>query len=111
MKKIDKEFSHKDFFHKQIHREKDYAIYERWSSQTLEKKHYEAVKIQSHNGYVIAGQKYPPSEFYPSVNSWDLNEFTCLTKENAYKRLDKMIQEDKNREEEKKKKEEKKKQA
>lgn len=111
MKKIDKEFSSKGFFHKQIHREGNFAIYERFSEAAPQKKHYEVVRIQSHNGYAIAGQKYPPSEFYPSSNSWGLEGFTCLSKELAYKRLDKFIEDVKNREEEKKKKEEKKKQA
>jgi hypothetical protein len=109
MKKIEKEFCQKDFYHKQIHREQDYAIYERWWKDSPEKKHYEVIKIQSHNGYAIAGQKYPPSEFYPGSNSWGLHGFTSVSKEDAYKRLDKLMAEDKIREEERKKKEEKKK--
>lgn len=96
MKKIDLNFSHKNFIHKQIHREKNYAIYERYFIDTPSKKHYEVVKIQSHNGYAIGGQKYPPSEFYPSSNSWGLYGFTCISKETAYKRFDKLIEEDKN---------------
>lgn len=107
MKKIEKQFTQKGFVFKQFHREQDYAIYERWNEAFTDRKHYEVIKIQSHNGYAIGGQSYPPSEFYPSSNSWGMHGFTCLSKENAYKRLEKLIKEDKNREEEKKKKEKK----
>jgi hypothetical protein len=51
---------------------------------------------------------YPASEFYPSSNGWGSDGYTCISKENAYKRLDKMISELKIREEDKKKKEKKK---
>lgn len=102
MKKIEKQFTQKGFAFRQLHREQDYAIYERWSEASPDRKHYEVIKIQSHNGYAIGGQSYPPSEFYPSSNSWGMHGFTCLSKENAYKRLEKLIKEDKNRETEKK---------
>jgi hypothetical protein len=104
MKKIDLNFTSKNFHHKQIHREEDFAIYERFWNETPEKKHYEVIKIQSHNGYAIGGQVYPPSEFYPSSNAWGVDGYTCLSRESAYKRLEKMSEESKIREEEKKKK-------
>jgi len=104
MKKIDKEFSSKGFLFKQIHREGDFAIYER-HSETSDVKHYEVIKIQSHNGYAISGQKYPASEFYPSSNSWGSDGFTCSSKSQSYKRLDIMIEHYKIKEEEKIKKE------
>jgi hypothetical protein len=108
MKKIEKTFTSKNFSHKQIHREGDFAIYERCHDITPDKKHYEVIKIQSHNGYAIGGQMYPASEFYPSSNAWGADGYTCLDKESAYKKLDKMMQDHKIREEEKKKKEKKK---
>ena len=92
MKKLEKEFESAGFKYKQIHRENMYAIYER-NYINSDKKHYEAIRIQSHNGIEIAGNKIPPSEFYPSSNSWGLHGFTCLSKENAYKRLDRMMEE------------------
>lgn len=107
MKKIEKTFTSKSFTHNQIHREGDFAIYERRHNNS-DKKHYEVIRIQSHNGYSIGNQSYPPSEFYPSSNAWGSDGYTCVSKENAYKRLDKMIEEHKIREEEKKKKEKKK---
>jgi hypothetical protein len=108
MKKIEKEFTSKNFLLKQIHREGDFAIYERFHETSPDNKHYEVVKIQSHNGYVIAGQKYPASEFYPSSNAWGADGYTCINKKSAYEKLDKMVEDFKIREEEKKKKENKK---
>jgi hypothetical protein len=93
MKKLNKEFESAGFKYKQIHREGDYAIYERKYIDSIHK-HYEAIKIQSHNGMEIAGKKLPPSEFYPSSNSWGRNGYTCLTKQHAYTRLDTMMKED-----------------
>lgn len=39
--------------------------------------HYEVIRIQRHNGYSLHGINYPPSEFYPSVEQWDVHGFTC----------------------------------
>ena len=94
MKKLSTEFESAGFKYKQIHRENAYAIYERSYISNIEKKHYEVIKIQSHNGIEIAGNKIPPSEFYPSSNSWGTNGFTCISRENAYKRFDRMMKED-----------------
>ena len=93
MKKINKEFESAGFKYKQIHREGIYAIYERCYSNNVNNKHYEVIKRQSHNGIEIAGNKIPPSEFYPSSNSWGVNGFTCLNKADAYKRIDKIVNE------------------
>ena len=93
MKKLEKEFESSSSKYKQIHRENMYAIYERHHVSS-EKKHYEAIKIQSHNGYEIAGNKIPPSECYPTSNSWGSNGFTCLNKKSAYDRLDRIMKED-----------------
>jgi hypothetical protein len=93
MKKLDKEFESCGFKYKQIHRENIYAIYERSYSNNSNNKHYEVIRIQSHNGIEIAGNKIAPSEFYPSSKTWGLHGFTCLNKADAYKRLDRMIEE------------------
>lgn len=94
MKKLDKEFESAGFKYKQIHRENMYAIYERRYINTPNNVHFEVIKIQSHNGIIIAGNKIAPSEFYPSSNSWGVNGFTCTSRENAYKRYDRMVKED-----------------
>ena len=94
MKKLEKEFESAGFKYKQIHREKNYAIYERKYMDSLSDPHYEAIKILSHNGMEIAGKKLPPSEYYPSSNSWGTNGYTCINKKAAYNRLDRMMKED-----------------
>lgn len=94
MKKLEKEFESAGFKYKQIHREKNYAIYERKYIDSLSDPHYESIKIQSHNGMEIAGKKLPPSEYYPSSNSWGTNGYTCINKKAAYNRLDRMMKED-----------------
>jgi hypothetical protein len=94
MKKLDKEFESANFKYKQIHRENMYAIYERKHTETKSDPHYEAIKIQSHNGMEIAGNKIPPSEYYPSSNSWGRHGYTCTSRKAAYDRLDKMMKED-----------------
>ena len=94
MKKLDKEFESAGFKYKQIHREDMFAIYERGYINTTKDPHYEAIKIQSHNGMEIAGNKIPPSEYYPSSNSWGRYGYTCVTKKDAYIKLDKIIKED-----------------
>ena len=94
MKKLQTEFESAGFKYKQIHREKNYAIYERKYIDSLSDPHYEAIKIQSHNGMEIAGNKISPSEYYPSSNSWGRHGYTCLNKKSAYDRLDRMMKED-----------------
>jgi hypothetical protein len=94
MKKLDEQFESAGFKYKQIHREDLFAIYERGYINTTKDLHYEAIKIQSHNGMEIAGNKIPPSEYYPSSNSWGRHGYTCITKKEAYTRLDKMMKED-----------------
>lgn len=94
MKQLEKKFESLGFSFSCIHREGIYSIYERKQIQS-EYKHYEAIRIQSHNGYEMHGVKYPPSEYYPSANSWGAHGYTCLTKKDAFKRLDKMMEQDK----------------
>lgn len=94
MKILEKKFDSLGFSFLQIHRENNYAIYERRYTNS-EFKHYEVIKVQSHNGYEMNGTKYPPSEYYPSANNWGTMGWTCLTKEEAYSKLDKIIEVDK----------------
>ncbi len=94
MKKLEKELESAGFKYKQIHREDMYAIYERKRIDCNSSPHYESIKIQSHNGMEIAGNKIPPSEYYPSSNSWGRHGYTCLDKKAAYNRLDRMTKED-----------------
>ena len=82
MKTIDKEFTYKNFNYKQILRDGKIAIYE----QTLKdgkKLNYEVVIIEEHNGYEIAGNKFPPAEMYPSSNQWGVKGFTFTNYDDA----------------------------
>lgn len=103
LKQLDKKFTHLKFEFSQICREGDFAIYSRkyFDSENV---HFEVVRVLSHNGYAIGGEIYPPSEYYPSANSWGTDGFTCVSRAAAYKRLEKMMENDKKRELEKKKK-------
>lgn len=94
MKKLSEKFDSLGFSFLQIYREDNYAVYER-KYIGGENIHYEVIKIQSHNGYEMNGTKYPPSEYYPSANSWGTMGWTCITKEEAYKKIDKIMEQDK----------------
>ena len=82
---IKKEFRSKGFHYLQIQREKDGAIYEQTSKTG--KKTYEVIEIHRHDGYSIAGQKFPPAEMYPSNSQWGGIAWTCQTKEAAEAKL------------------------
>jgi hypothetical protein len=94
MKKLDSTFTSNGFEFKQIYREDMYSIYERKYINSKSEHHYEAIRIQSHNGMEIAGNKIPPSEYYPSSNSWGRHGYTCISKKASYDRLDKMMKEE-----------------
>ena len=78
MKILQKEFNYKGFTFTQMYREGKYAIYKQtqkgWKSAV-----YEVVIIESHNGYDLAGQHFPPSEIYPSSTQWGVKGFTELS--------------------------------
>lgn len=92
MRALEKEFTSCNFCFKQIFREGMLAVYER-RHENGERKHYEAIKIQSHNGYEMNGTKYPPSEYYPSANTWGTNGWTYQTREEAYAKIDSISKE------------------
>ena len=75
MKKIEKTFSSKGFDFKQLTREGDMAIYEKRAPGS-ECPSYELIHITSHNGYVIGGNKIPPSEVYPGDSQWGVHGWT-----------------------------------
>lgn len=93
MKQLEKEFISCGFVFKQVWRERGYAVYER-RHESSENKHYEVIKVLSHNGYEMNGTKYPPSEYYPSANSWGTSGWTCSTKDEAYAKVDCIMKQD-----------------
>lgn len=95
MKILDTEILFKNFIYRQVKREGQFAIY----SQAFKNKPdkiiaYEVIIIQKHNGYELAGVKYPPAEFYPGTNQWGKAGWTIsgLGDKNLEKALDKMRQ-------------------
>jgi hypothetical protein len=51
---------------------------------------WEVIKIQSHNGMIMAGVHMPPAEFPPSNNQWGIKGWTALNEEQAIKIFDKL---------------------
>ncbi len=86
MKILEKNFTYKGFEHSQILREGNIAIYKQKLQSGITEK-FEVIIIESHNGYEIAGQKFPPSEMYPSSTQWGVKGFTLLTYEDALKKM------------------------
>lgn len=82
MKTIDKNFTYKNFDYKQLFREGKIAIYEQKLKDGV-KCNYEVVVIEEHNGYEIAGNKFPPAEMYPSSNQWGVKGFTFTDYDDA----------------------------
>jgi hypothetical protein len=94
MKIIEKEFTYKNFNYKQLLRDGKIAIYQ----QTLkggQKFNYEVVIIEEHNGYEIAGNKFPPSEMYPSSNQWGVKGFTFTDYDDALVKFKKLKKKEK----------------
>ena len=89
---LEKTFTRKSFVHNQIKRDGKIAIYERWKANP-ETKHYEVVKIGSHNGYTIAGQFVAPSEVYPSSTAWGVTGWTYNTINEAEKKFKQLVAE------------------
>lgn len=91
MKKIEKSFTSKGFEFKQILRDGDMAIYEKLAPGS-KCSSYELIHITSHNGYVIAGNKIPPSEVYPSDSQWGVYGWTYPTLQAAKAKLKEKIE-------------------
>ena len=111
MKKIEKSFVSKGFEFKQILRDGDMAIYEKRAPGS-NCSNYELIHITSHNGYVIGGNKIPPSEVYPGDSQWGTHGWSYPTLELAKSKLKtKKVVIEKNKETKKDKKEKKKRSA
>lgn len=87
MKKIDKQFTRGGFYHKQLKRTGDVALYER-SGLDHSTSHYEVVKISRHNGYKMNGSYIKPAETYPGASLWGIQGWTYQTLDRANERFD-----------------------
>ena len=91
MKVLDKEFTNRDIKYKQIYREGVYAIYETTSLNNRFPVHWEVIEIEKHKAFQFLGKPYvPEGEQYPHPNDWGKMGYTCLTRQDAYARLDMM---------------------
>jgi len=90
MKILEKEFTYKGFIFNQLYRDGKFAIYEQ-SREDFKVKKYEAVVIESHNGYDLAGQHFPPAEMYPSSTQWGVKGFTLDSYDDALYKIKHLI--------------------
>jgi hypothetical protein len=79
-KEIPSNFTLKGFQYKQQKRSGDVALYKQSKDG---RDYYEVIIIQRHDGYVIAGNKFEPSEFYPRSEDWGINGFSYSTLKEA----------------------------
>ena len=86
MKILEKDFTNRDFRYKQMYRDGKFAIYEQ-SKEGMDSKWFEAIVIESHNGYEIAGNVIPPSEMYPNGNQWGDKGFTFHSYDEAMDKI------------------------
>jgi len=86
MKILPKIIQNKGFTYKQLKRVGDKAIYEQ-TKKGQKDKSFEVIKIGSHNGYELGGQKIAPAETYPGASSWGTNGWTFTSLESAEKKF------------------------
>lgn len=80
-------FSKKGATFEQLDRVGDVAIYRRSKRATG----FEVIKVQSHNGYEIAGKTIPPGESYPPTSSWGTHGWTFQTEEKAREKFNALL--------------------
>jgi hypothetical protein len=89
MKTIPKTFNKKGFNYKQIKREGMKAIFEQ-SKPDHTSVSYEVVKISTHNGYELGGQKIPAGEAYPGSSQWGNSGWTYQNLKDAEAKFKKL---------------------
>lgn len=82
MKTLPLTFTESGWSYTQLARKGRVAIYRKVKQGGLAES-FEVIRIQSHNGYKIAGKDIPASETYPCSNSWGTNGWSCITREAA----------------------------
>jgi hypothetical protein len=87
MKTLATHFKFDGFQHEQVVRRGMFAVYRRTKGST---EHYETIRIQSHNGYKIAGRDIPASETYPSSSSWGTLGWTYPDEETARAKMSRL---------------------
>ena len=91
MKQLPIQFTKQGFNHEQVRREGDVAIYRRAPASGAYQHHFEVVRIESHNGYTIAGVHCPPSETYPTPEQWGSRGWTYNDAESANAKFSELV--------------------
>jgi hypothetical protein len=87
-KLLDRHFQRGEFSFKQLVRQGDLAIYSQtWRGCSEPSIVFEVVCVRRHNGKVIKGQWFEPSEFYPSSSEWGKYGFSFTPKDAAFAKL------------------------
>jgi len=85
------QFTEGEFQFKRVDRIKDIAIYEKKSTKTRYFG-YEVIRIRIADAATLpSGKSYPKREVYPRSEAWGTDGFTCVTFQDAQKRLGLML--------------------
>jgi len=95
-KTLPKEFTKLGWVHKQVKRIGNFAIYTKQQSHHTNPS-YEVFEVLEQEEYEIAGNKIEAKEAVPGNERWGECAFTCITSEEAEKKLQWMIKREKNK--------------
>lgn len=82
MKCLPKEFSEKGWEHRQIFREGNVAVFERWKASSASR-HYETIAVQQNDAREIWGKRHDASESYPTDRMFGADGWSFQDKETA----------------------------
>lgn len=93
MKPLATKIKSKGFLYRQVWREGMKAVYSQARLNNPDKIiAHEAILVQSHNGYTLAGNTYPPAEFYPRTADWGSKAWTFTGSTSRQLALDRLSQ-------------------
>lgn len=78
-KKLEKKFTKYGDTFTQVHREDEWAIYERKSGISGEVHHHEVIMIREEDEAEVFGKTTEPREKFPSPNQWGLYGWTTMS--------------------------------
>jgi hypothetical protein len=79
LKPIPQTFTRWGYTGRILKREGDVVLAEKQDSKKPERKFYEVMLVQKHNGFTIAGKTFPPSEYLPRDDQWGEAGWSCST--------------------------------
>lgn len=93
-KPIQTEFQKSHWNHKQLFRQGDVAVYERWKEGGL-KPHFEVIRVLHHPERTFAGKFFPAYEGYPGESQWGIHGWTYTDGEAAWKKAQELMNHEK----------------